>query len=91
MSLEVTYFAEGRNKTIYGSPILSETVASLSGLTPASADVVRIKSLANNRFDYALNASATSSAGAHGHYISQGDIIALNATPGWKLSVTAAA
>jgi hypothetical protein len=92
MSLEITYFAEGLNKSIYGATISSETRSSSatsaqSGATPASAEVVRLKALANVRFAYGANPTATATAGANGHYIANGDIIDLHAVAGWKIAV----
>jgi hypothetical protein len=93
MSLEITYFAEGRNKGIYGVPILSVAVSdgSASPAIPISAEVVRIKALAATRFAYGTDPVATGTAGANGHYIAQGDIIDIQAVPGWKIAAAAAA
>jgi hypothetical protein len=95
MSLEITYFAEGVNKTIYGSAILSETRSSSassaqSGATPVNAQVVRMKALANVRFAYGANPTATATAGASGHYLGTGDIMDVHAVAGWKIAVIAA-
>jgi hypothetical protein len=92
MSLEITYFAEGMNKSIYGAIITSETRSSSassaqSGATPRSAEVVRLKALANVRFAYGENPTATATAGDSGHYIGNGDIIDLPAVAGWKIAV----
>lgn len=86
MSLEITYFAEGRNRSIYGPPIQSISISDgeTTDETPASAEVVRIKSLAANRYAYSPSPVAE-------HYIAQGDIIDIQAVPGWKITVATAA
>jgi hypothetical protein len=95
MSLEITYFAEGVNKTIYGRTLTSETRSSSatsaqSGATPTNAEVVRIKALADVRFAYDANPTATATAGPSGHYLATGDIMDIHAVAGWKIAVITA-
>ena len=95
MSLEITYHAQAVIKTIYGMPISSETrtasgTSAQSAATPANAEIIRIKSTANNRYAYGANPTATATAGANGHYLASGDLIEIAAVPGWKLAVITA-
>jgi hypothetical protein len=95
MSLEITYYAQDVNKNMYGQAISSETrtasgTSAQSGATPAGADIIRIKSTANNRYAYGSNPTATATAGASGHYIASGDVIDIPAVSGYKLAVITA-
>ena len=95
MSLEITYFAAGANKNMYGTPILSETrtasgTSAQSGATPSSADIIRIASTAANRFAYGSNPTATATAGANGHYLASGATIDIPAIAGYKIAVITA-
>lgn len=95
MSLEITYHAAARNQNMYGPPIKSETLvasgtSAQSGATPSNADIVRIKALANDRYAYGANPTATATAGASGNYLASGDVVDIAATPGWKIAVITA-
>ena len=95
MSLEITYYAASRNQNMYGVPITSETrtasgTSAQSAATPVNADIIRIKSTANNRYAYGANPTATATAGVNGHYIASGDIIDITAVSGNKIAVITA-
>lgn len=96
MSLEITYFAQARNKNMYGLPISTETRAAggasaQSAATPVNAEIVRLRSTAANRYAYDANPTATATAGASGHYIGSGDVIDIPAVAGWKIAAITAA
>lgn len=97
MSLEITYYSKSvSGLPMYGAPISSETrtasgTSAQSAATPSNADVIRITSLAANRYAYGSSPTATSTAGANGHYIASGAVIEIDAVSGNKIAVITSA
>lgn len=89
MALQISYWTASRvNPNLPGAPISGEALAvsgssAMSGVTPANAMFVKLNAGEATRIAYA---GASSTATATSAFVGGGEVVWLDAAPGWKLA-----